>query len=416
MPFPHRRMAASLLASACLGAGAAVAEPAPPFRALLQQAQAGAPRPAEARAEVAQAEGLARQAAALPNPTVSVEVENFAGSGPFRDTVAAETTAFIGQTLELGGKRGARVDAARADVRSAEARMRRSDAEFAFDLADAYARAEAADRQLQLAQEALGFAEEDSRVAAALVKAGKEADIRSVQARAVVQAARSAVDEARAARASAFGKLTTISGSPAPLTSIPVSLLEHADLGEPVLKPDPLKSPAYLAAVASREAAARKVRMERLRASPDVTVSLGVRRFEADNSRALVAGVSTPFPLFDRNRGNVSAAQAELRGAEARLNAARLEAEAEASSAAARAEAALTRIAAARDGEAAAEEAARLSRVGYEGGKLSLLELLTARRALTDARLQTIEARLERLSAEAALARLQGVAPFGDQP
>lgn len=49
-------------------------------------------------------------------------------------------------------------------------------------------------------------------------------------------------------------------------------------------------------------------------------------------------------------------------------------------------------------------------------GKLALVELLNARRALTEARTQTIEAATERLSAQAALARLAGVAPFGDQP
>lgn len=58
----------------------------------------------------------------------------------------------------------------------------------------------------------------------------------------------------------------------------------------------------------------------------------------------------------------------------------------------------------------------RLTRIGYEGGKLALVELLNARRALTDARTQMIDAATERLSAQAALARLAGVPPFGDQP
>jgi len=63
----------------------------------------------------------------------------------------------------------------------------------------------------------------------------------------------------------------------------------------------------------------------------------------------------------------------------------------------------------------AADEAYRLTRIGYQGGKLSLAELNAARRTLTEARAQTLDARLERLGAEAMLARLQGVAPFGDQ-
>jgi len=339
---------------------------------------------------------------------------NFSGTGPFRGTDLAETTAQLEQTLELGGKRPARMAAGRADVDAARARSTQARADFAFDLADAYAQAEAAERRAQLALDAVALAEEDARVANALVKAGKEADLRAVQARAAVQAARAAHDEARAANAAAFGKLTALAGSPRPLTAIVASLLDHADRSEKIPQPDPLAAPGYLAAQAAREAAARRVRVERTRGVPDVAVSLGLRRLNGDDSTAMVGGVSAPLPLFDRNRGNVSAAQAELAGAEARLNAARLDAEADTRSATARALAAHSRIAAARESEQAADEAYRLTRIGYQGGKLSLAELNIARRALTEARAQTLDARLERLSAEAMLARLQGVAPFGD--
>lgn len=399
-----------------LSSSGALADPAPAFSELLRQAQTSAPRLAEARADIARAEGLARQAAALPNPTVGVEVENFSGSGPYRGSDLSETTASIAQTIELGGKRGARVSAGRAEVEAARRKAAEAVVLFAVDLAGAYAGAEAAERRLFLASEALSLAEDDARIALALVEAGREADLRSVQARAAVQSARAAVDEARATRATAFGALTTLAGSPVPLTAIPVSLLASADRPAAIAAPDPLASPAYLSAQAEREAIARRVRIERLRAVPDVSVSVGVRRFQQDGSTAVVAGVSTPFPLFDRNRGNISAANAELAAADARLNAARLGAEADALSSVARINASKSRLVAARESEATAEEAYRLSRLGYEGGKLPLIELLNARRALTEAHAQALDAALERLSAQAALARLQGRTPFGDQP
>lgn len=400
--------------ASALCAGAALAEPAPAFPDLLRQAQATAPRLSEARAEIARAEGLARQARAIPNPTLGVEVENFAGSGPFKGTGLSETTASIEQTLELGGKRSARVAVGRADVAAARARAARIQGEYAFDLAAAYAEAEASDRRLQLATESVGFAQEDARIAGALVEAGREADLRRVQALAALQAARAAVEAARAARATAFSNLTALVGAPAPITSIPVSLLARAGQAFPAAAPDPLSSPAYLAAQAEREAAARRIRMERLRAVPDVTVSVGARRFEGDDATAMVAGVSIPFPVFDRNRGNIGAAQAELSAAEARLNAARLDAEAAVRSGSARLSAAEAQLAASQEGERTAEEAYRLTRLGYEGGKLDLVELLNAQRALAEARAQTINAAVERLSAQAGLARLGGATPFGD--
>ncbi|HEX7884596.1 MAG TPA: TolC family protein [Phenylobacterium sp.] len=407
--------AAAILGAIASGRGAA-ADPAPPFRDLLAQAQATAPRLAEARADIARAEGLARQARTIPNPVLGVEVENFSGTGPFKGMGQSETTASVEQTIELGGKRSARIGVGRADLEAARARATRVRAEFAFDLAAAYAEAEAAERRLQLATQSVALATEDARIAAALVDAGREADLRRVQAQTALQAARAALEEARAARATAFSNLTALVGSPGPITSIPTSLLDRADQAFTAAAPDPLRSPAYLAAEAEREAAARRVRVERVRAVPDITASVGVRRSQGDDATALVAGVSVPFPLFDRNRGNIGAAQAELNGAEARLNAARLEAEAATRSGMARVSAAESRLLAARQGERTAEEAYRLTRLGYEGGKLDLVELLNAQRALAEARTQTIDAAVERLSAQAGLARLAGSTPFGDQP
>jgi cobalt-zinc-cadmium efflux system outer membrane protein len=420
MKFPYRgRLPLAVLSgasAAVLAVAAAWAEPAPPFSVLLDQAQDRAPKIAEADANVAQAQGMAQQAGVRPNPTVSLEVDNFSGTGPFQGLSGSETTASVSQSLELGDKRRLRASAGEAEVLAAKARYAQARADYAFELADAYAQAETSERRVQLAGENLAAAEEDARVAQALVTAGKEADLRAVQARAAVDAARADLEAARAARTAAFARLTALSGSPTPITSVPVSLLAHAGRKEQFSPPDPELSPAYLAALAAREAAARRVAVERSRGTPDVTVSLGVRRLAGDDATAMVGGISMPLPLSDRNRGGIAAAQAELRGADARLNGARLDAQADGRAAIARIDAADARLGAAHNGEAAAEEAYRLTRIAYEAGKAPLSELIAARRALTDARTRTLDAQLERLNAEAALARLQGVAPFGDHP
>ena len=350
----------------------------------------------------------------IPNPTLGLEVENFSGSGPYRGMNQAETTASIAQTLELGGKRSARASAAQAEVQAAQQRAQRAQADFRFDLAVAYAEAEASDRRLVLAQDALGSAVEDARIARAFVEQGREPDLRRIQAEAAVQAARATVDEAKAARATAFANLTALAGAPTPITSIPVSLLDETPSHSATNTPAASRAPGLLVAQAEREAAQRRLTLERRRAVPDVNVSVGFRRFEDGDTSALVAGVSVPLPLFDRNRGNISAVQAEVTAAEARLNAARLDAEATVRAGTARAAAAETRLTATREGERAAQEAYRLTRIGYEGGKLSLAELLVARRALTDARVQAIAAASERVSAQAALARVSGAAGTGD--
>ena len=141
---------------------------------------------------------------------------------------------------------------------------------------------------------------------------------------------------------------------------------------------------------------------------------VGGRRYEDNGDTALMAGVSAPLPLFDRNRGAVAAATAQLSAAEARLNGARLEAEAAWRAAAAQTSAGEVRLNAAVEGEAATREAYRLTRIGYEAGRTSLLELSAARRALVEAQTRLVEVQLARIRAEAVLARLAGRIPFGD--
>ena len=420
MTFPMRgrlrfaAVSAAAIVGALASASGAAADPAPPFKDLLAQAQANAPRLAEAAAGVRQAEGLARQAAARPNPTLGMNVENFSGGGVYSGTNNAETTFQLSQPLEVGGKRGARIAAGRAGLDAARARLVQSKADFAFSLADAYALAEAAERRVALAEEAVTLSDETLRASRALVDAGKEAELRTLQAQAALTAARASLEEARAERTGAYSRLTALAGSTTPFTSLGDSLLTNPKVTAPSGDIDALATPAVLAAEADREAAARRVRIERTRAVPDVTVSAGVRRFSGDDSTALVAGISLPIPVFDQNRGNITAAQGELQAAEARLNAARFDAEADIRTARFQLGAAQSRAIAAGEGETSAAEAFRLTRIAYESGKAPLVELINARRSLAEARDQTIQAQLARVRAEADLARLQGRL-FGDR-
>lgn len=418
MSSPFRRpLLAALLGATAMVAGAGStaswAEPAPPFAQLLREAGPHSPRLAEADAELRAAQGRADQGAVRPNPTVEVQTENLAG-GRAADLIApGQTTLAFSQTLELGGKRASRVEAGRAEVAAANARRTQAAAEFGYQLALAYADAEAADARLKLLGQDVERASEDLRAARALVEAGKEADLRRVQSQAALSAARAELEAGRADLDAALGKLTALAGSPAPYTSIAPSLLARADSLTAAARPVPGTTPAIAAAEAERDAAARRVNVERTKASPDLTVSLGARRIEGLGSTLLVGGASLPLPLFDQNRGNISAARAEQDAADARLRLARLDAEADWRSGQARASAAAATLRAATEGVSAADEAYRLARIGFEAGKTPLVEVLAARRALVEAELRALTARTQRILAEAALARLAGQTPFG---
>ena len=99
-----------------------------------------------------------------------------------------------------------------------------------------------------------------------------------------------------------------------------------------------------------------------------------------------------------------------------RVEAARLEAVAQHRSAQAQVLASGKRLQAAEQGELAASDAYRLGRVGYDAGKTSLVELLAIRRAQSEAKALTIEARLARVRAIATLSMAEGRIAFGEAP
>jgi len=411
MPFDRPLWAAgfAVAATAITLALPARAEPAPPYEILVEHLDR-TPATLEAEALLDAAKARAQQARALPNPSISLEAENAYGRSPYNGFGAAETTFSVSQPLELWGQRGARIDAAQAEADAAGLRRDQSRWTVAGRLALIYAEAEAASTQYELAVEALSLTQADASAVMALVEEGREAALRSIQADSDVEAARAIVDEARAIRDAAFARLAAVAMLTKPVTSIETNLLNRAPT--PVITPDTRNTLAVQIAEAELNAAGRSVKVERLRARPDVTASLGVRRFEEYESQALTFGISMSLPLFDRNTGAISAARAEQRAAEARLANLKLEAQANLSSAQARLNASITRTRAADNSVAAAEEAYRLARAGFDAGRISQLELRSIRSALIAARNTVVNARLARVRAEVELARLDGRAPF----
>lgn len=413
MPASYRRpprfaVGCALAAIAAVLASPAWADPAPSFAELLARLDQ-TPATTEAGALLDAAEARARQARVRPNPTLALDAENAFGSGPFSGYGNAETTLSITQDLELWGRRTARINAARADAGTASLRRDLAVVDAAGRLALVYADAEAAERRATLAEENLSLTLADARAALVLVEEGREPPLRGIQGESEAAAARAGLDEAIAERDAAFARLTAVAMLAEPVTTIDVSLLDLAPAT--ALSPTD-QTPTVRVAEAERSAAESRIAVERTRSRPDVSASVGLRRYEAEDATALTFGLSLPLPLFDRNRGNIEAAQADFRAADARLMTARQEAQADRAAAQARLRASVSRVNAADAGVTSAEEAYRLSRIGFEAGRISQLELRATRTALVNARTAAVDARLARVRAEIDLARQDGRAPF----
>ncbi len=130
---------------------------------------------------------------------------------------------------------------------------------------------------------------------------------------------------------------------------------------------------------------------------PDPIISAGVRRFEQSNEQAFLVGVSIPLPFANRNQGNIAAAQARLRAANAREAVALADYRLEIEQARSRYLAAETRVETlAQTSLPQAEEALRLVNVGYRNGRFPLIEVLAAAEARDTIREALIQAREDR--------------------
>lgn len=382
----------------------------------LVKAASNGPAVLVAASERERAAAHVRQARAWDNPTLSIEVENVLGRGPYRDFDAAESTVSLSQPLPLGGGRDARLRAAQAEEQAATAAAALAALELRRDLIIAYAQAVAADRLAALGRERAALGAQTRQAVERRHAAGLESDLQ--RARVEVETAGMQAEARRAAAAALSNRRALAAHWREDMVT---EALDDGWFDAPARIPEGSVAPAVGEEVLSRHprALVARARVERARADLEAArrvpfggleATVGTRRFEEspDADRAWVLGLSMPLPVWDRNEGGIAEARAALQSAELdaerltrELAAGRETAQAELEAAGLEADALLT------SGLPAAASAARLAAQGYEAGRLSLLERLDAERAWVQTREQLESARLRLRIAEAQLAALQ---------
>lgn len=394
-------MRAAFLASALLFTyGAASAAPVS-LAAALDNGAETSPRIAQARAQLEAGEARARQAGVGPNPELGLVVENFGGTGPYRAFRSTETTLEVSQRFELGGKRSARRAVAGAERDVAAIALLRAQADLARDIREAHAGLRAAAERAVLAEDNVNRARELVRITGLLVDNGRDPPLSKLRADAILA-------EATAEASRTYGDYRSAQRTLVALTGIDdddIAAGDPTDIAPtPVLPGTPTVEERL--ALAERDAARARIELARSDAVPDITAGGGVRRFGEGGETAIVASLSIPIPVRNRNQGGIAAAHSDAVAAEAGLAQIRLDAERSRRDAATLLAAADERVAALSGaGSAQAEEAVRIAQIGYNAGKFSLVELIDAQTALNSAKLALIEARVDRARALAALIR-----------
>jgi len=362
-----------------------------------------APQMQAVRAQVEASEAAWAVARQRPNPSLSVEAENFRGSGAYRGSALRETTATLEWPLELGGKRAARMALAGAGQALADSEARLTEAEVLADTTTAFIDLIAAQQRADLADERAQWAGQLLHAATVRVDAGKAAPLEVQRAQLEQMQAQQEADSARRQVQQARQQLQQWTGLDAHTLSTP--WFEHTDTApdEPeTTSPTLARRQAELAAA---EAGITQARRERI---PDISLGFGLRRFEESGDTATVLSLTIPLPLRNTGSAQVRQARAEYARAQAVHSAAQQEHQRAIFAARMEIEDARAAATATSARETLALEAARIARIGYREGKLSQLDVIEAERSLSQTRSAAVDARAAFHLARNRLALLYG--------
>ena len=352
------------------------------------------------------------KAGALPNPEVSFEAENFAGSGPYSGTKSAEMTYGVSQLIELPGKRSGRVNAALGEEKKSLLEREAARLDLIRDVVTAYATLVAAEEELDVLHEEKSMATNVYDSVVAKVDAGKEPPIQKNKAAIELSTSNIALERAKRSVQTARKVLANLMKTDmANVTVLPGTLpAMKQPLGISTYAEMIASTPDSLAYDASIETAQSNLSFEKASMVPDPTFNVGVRDYREDGEKAFLAGVSIPFPVFDMNRAGVRRAGHEYNAAMLDKTQALLSSETELAeiyelfSNAYQENKTLNDVVL-----PGAHEAFDAARTGYEAGKFGYLEVLDAQRTLFDARKQSIQTMLDYYRTMAAIDRMTAV-------
>ncbi len=284
----------------------------------IQQSQGSAlSRTGQDQVEVVR--GSVTQAGLRPNPRLYLQSEDLR---PWADDFdfpnATEDYAYLGQLLELGGKRARRLDLAKANVQQAEANRTLLNQQIAGRVAAAYWAAVASAGIEKLLEEDLHAADEIVRYNKARVDAGamRGIDLIRVQIERdrLLLALEAARREVVLSRIELFRQMGRAPDAGSTLTS-------SLDSAIPVTNENVASVLAVRADVlAARDAvtvAEADVRLQRADAVPDLDLLGGYKRNSGFNTA--YTSLQIPLPVRNRNQGEIARAEASVRLAKDRL-------------------------------------------------------------------------------------------------
>jgi len=358
-----------------------------------------------AQQSVAVTNGVREQAASFPQPEISVLKEGLQKS-------TSTQTIQLSQTLELGGKRQARINAAEQEHQLATNFFTISRAELRAEVVAAYLEALNASERANLVSASLELAQKASNAAAKRLLAGKISPLEQKRSDIAEANVRLEFAQANVELKQARRRLAALLGRPGDLTETLVmpefELAEIPSLNDLKSRIDTSPQLRQARMQITREEA--QLKLERSQQMPDVTLVIGNKKESETGRSQTVVGISVPLPLFHRNQGNVLSALNRVEKAKTTVEIEYLRMSQQLADAYDRTQISQQQISALRQDILPAAQAAFDAAVkGFEMGKFNFLDVLDAQRTLFQSRTQYLRAVSDRYRSIAEIQRYVSV-------
>lgn len=354
-----------------------------------------------ARAQLAVAEGNANAAEDRLNPSFAFS------PGRNKDAVGGVDPWIIGYALnlpiEVAGKRGYRVAQTRHLVEAAKFDLARTAWTVRSAVRRALSEMHAAELTAELWRTQRPLLAQAAQLVDVQVKAGEVSPLEAAQARIALNRAELAARESDRALASARSRLAEAIG--VPLSAMDGIRLSYRGLAEPAGAVEALEARRWAAqnradllqALAEFAASQSALQGEVARQYPNVNLGPGYVLDQGEGKWSL--GFSIELPVFDRNRGQIAAAQARREAAAARFLSLQGRILAEVDRSASDYSAALSDLETVKAMRSNLEQQARVVAAQHSSGETSRLDLARAQIELADNARAELEARLRAIQA-----------------
>lgn len=295
----------------------------------LQRALASNPKLVAADRDIGIAVGKHRQAGAIPNPELIFELDDAFGTGDFRGLKSSQTIIGLGQLIELGGKREARVAVGAAELQGARWQREAVRLEVLSDTAVAFFNVLGGQRKVQIFDEQIAALDRLLPLLQRRVDSGASSPGEIARARVAADLVRAERERTRTSLAIARRELAVLMGSPAvDFSSVVGDLNQVGRLPafEALLR-QLEQNPQLIRWTAIRAQKDAELLSARLKPIPDMKAEVAWKNIRettelgSRSDQALRLGAAIPIPVWDQNLGNIAAAQEERLKVEAERSA-----------------------------------------------------------------------------------------------